>query len=87
MINKQLTLLEIIARLIRPEINLRATALRRINSAGFQARLIGRYAVARRLHRQVCASFEAQLRLYESKIGQAEVDLQAMVFREGQKER
>ncbi len=33
------------------------------------------------------SSFEAQLRLYESKIGQAEIDLQAMVFREGQKKR
>jgi nitroreductase len=32
------------------------------------------------------SSFEAQLRLYESKIGQAEIDLQAMVFREGQKD-
>jgi hypothetical protein len=33
------------------------------------------------------ALFEAQLCLYESKIGQAEIDLQALVFREGQKER
>ena len=32
------------------------------------------------------SSFEAQLRLYESKIGQAETDLQAMVFREETKE-
>jgi hypothetical protein len=32
------------------------------------------------------SSFEAQLRLYESKIGQAEIDLQAMVFREGRQE-
>ena len=31
------------------------------------------------------SSFEAQLRLYESKIGQAEIDLHSMVFREGQK--
>ena len=28
------------------------------------------------------SSFEAQLRLYESKIGQAEIDLHSMVFRE-----
>ena len=33
------------------------------------------------------SSFEAQLRLYESKIGQAEADLQAMVFGETRKER
>ena len=33
------------------------------------------------------SSFEAQLRLYESKIGQAEADLQTMVFREKRKER
>jgi nitroreductase len=33
------------------------------------------------------SSFEAQLRLYESKIGQAEIDLRAMVFREGRRER
>jgi len=33
------------------------------------------------------SSFEAQLRLYESKIGQAEADLQTMVFRERKKER
>jgi nitroreductase len=33
------------------------------------------------------SSFEAQLRLYESKIGQAEIDLQAMVFHEERKER
>ena len=33
------------------------------------------------------SSFAAQLRLYESKIGQAEIDLQAMVFREGRKDR
>ena len=32
------------------------------------------------------SSFEAQLRLYESKIGQAEIDLQAMVFREERRE-
>ena len=33
------------------------------------------------------SSFEAQLRLYESKIGQAEADLQAMVFGETRNER
>lgn len=33
------------------------------------------------------SSFEAQLRLYESKIGRAESDLQAMVFRGERKER
>jgi hypothetical protein len=60
-----------------------------------EARFIGRLDVARRLHRRVrCykashlrSSFEAQLHLYESKIGQAEIDLQAMVFQEGWRER